>query len=256
MHTSSSPHHSSKGSIDEASSLARDNDQQRCAIRRRAFTLIELLTVIAIIGILAAILIPAIVKVREKAAVAKNTSNLRQLGSAVQLYAMEHQHYPPASSPTYESKMGYGGKRWPDLIANQLAQYPSDLFMSPTLDSELLPDVDWQPTNYAGNPRIFARGEGTKMNQVAQVQRSSAILLGDVTTKAPQKEHKNGHADFSLSFDPSDRSTWSQNAGFETSSGTGQPDFRNDGKAAFVFVDGHVELLATEELLRKHFAID
>lgn len=57
---------------------------------RRAFTLIELLVVIAVIGILAAILIPAIGGVRGKAHQAECTSNLRSIGSALQLYAMEH----------------------------------------------------------------------------------------------------------------------------------------------------------------------
>jgi prepilin-type processing-associated H-X9-DG protein/prepilin-type N-terminal cleavage/methylation domain-containing protein len=52
-----------------------------------AFTLIELLTVIAIIGILAAILIPTVGAVREKAKSTKCVSNLRQWGTAVISYA-------------------------------------------------------------------------------------------------------------------------------------------------------------------------
>lgn len=63
-----------------------------CAHRAkdRAFTLIELLTVIAIIAILAAILIPTVGKVRSVAKSANCKSNLRQIGQQLVLYANDN----------------------------------------------------------------------------------------------------------------------------------------------------------------------
>lgn len=56
--------------------------------KRSGFTLIELLTVIAIIGILAGILIPTIGLVRKNAAKTKSASDLRQIATAYNAYAL------------------------------------------------------------------------------------------------------------------------------------------------------------------------
>ena len=58
--------------------------------QRRAFTLVELLVVIAVIIVLAAILIPVINSARDSAIIAKDASNMRQIYSAMGLYANEH----------------------------------------------------------------------------------------------------------------------------------------------------------------------
>ncbi|RRJ97322.1 prepilin-type N-terminal cleavage/methylation domain-containing protein [Opitutaceae bacterium TAV4] len=55
-------------------------------VKTSAFTLIELLTVIAIIGILAAIMIPAVGKVRQQARLSQCLSNQRQVATAYLLY--------------------------------------------------------------------------------------------------------------------------------------------------------------------------
>jgi len=65
---------------------------------RSAFTLIELLTVIAIIGILAAILIPTVGRVRESARSIQCGSNMRQITMALRLYAQDNRNFFPAAS--------------------------------------------------------------------------------------------------------------------------------------------------------------
>lgn len=65
--------------------------------RAHAFTLIELLTVIAIVGILAAILIPVVSRVRASARATECVSNLRQLSSAATLYAQDNRGRLPTN---------------------------------------------------------------------------------------------------------------------------------------------------------------
>ncbi|RRJ95503.1 prepilin-type N-terminal cleavage/methylation domain-containing protein [Opitutaceae bacterium TAV4] len=65
---------------------------------KRAFTLIELLTVIAIIGILAGILIPVVGRARESARTTQCLSNFRQLGMAFQLFLGDQKDLLPPYS--------------------------------------------------------------------------------------------------------------------------------------------------------------
>jgi prepilin-type N-terminal cleavage/methylation domain-containing protein/prepilin-type processing-associated H-X9-DG protein len=64
------------------------------SLRRRAFSLAELLIVIAIISLLIALLLPSLRKAREQANSIKCLSNLRQLGLAFNMYVNDYKRYP------------------------------------------------------------------------------------------------------------------------------------------------------------------
>lgn len=72
------------------------------------FTLVELLTVIAIIGVLAAILIPVVGKVRENAQRASDLANIRSIGQAALVYAQKHNgNLPPTNLPATAGTTGF-----------------------------------------------------------------------------------------------------------------------------------------------------
>jgi prepilin-type N-terminal cleavage/methylation domain-containing protein/prepilin-type processing-associated H-X9-DG protein len=73
--------------------------------RRNGFTLIELLVVIAIIAILAAILFPVFAKAREKARQTNCVSNLKQIGTAMLMYAQDYDETLPLAY--YEDWLHY-----------------------------------------------------------------------------------------------------------------------------------------------------
>jgi prepilin-type N-terminal cleavage/methylation domain-containing protein len=70
---------------------------------RRGFTLIELLVVIGVIGLLMALLLPALQRVRESAMRSLCGARLQQLGVALQNYHNDHNHFPAGVATTSNS---------------------------------------------------------------------------------------------------------------------------------------------------------
>ena len=79
----------------------------------RIFTMIELLIVIAIIAILAAMLLPALNKARDKAITIGCISNIKQLGLLIAGYANDHKDYYFSATPTARIY-----NNWGELLAN------------------------------------------------------------------------------------------------------------------------------------------
>jgi len=80
--------------------------------RRGAFTLIELLCVIAIIALLASLLMPALRGARERAKAAVCMSNLREIYAAFAGYASMFDDKIPPPGTTYATLYGTPGATW------------------------------------------------------------------------------------------------------------------------------------------------
>lgn len=94
----------------------------------RAFTLIELLTVIAIIGILAAIIIPVVGKVRQTAQRSSALSNVRQLVLSMTVYASDNRGFLP--------RQVEGGLDWSGVLVRAGVLPISPVFAAPADTTE------------------------------------------------------------------------------------------------------------------------
>lgn len=83
--------------------------------KRSAFTLVELLVSIAIIGVLVSMLLPAVQTVREAARRTKCLNNLRQIGLATHHYEASQSRFPP-------SRPADGFLTWPVLLMQYMEQ--------------------------------------------------------------------------------------------------------------------------------------
>ena len=73
---------------------------------RDGFTVVELLTVIAIVGLLLSLIAPAVMVVRQRARQIECANHLKQLGLAQHFFHEAHGHFPTTSEPFPSSSAG------------------------------------------------------------------------------------------------------------------------------------------------------
>ena len=189
-------------------------------VARHAFTLIELLTVIAIIALLAAILFPVFAQAREKARQATCLSNLKQIGLAFAQYMQDYdERFPDRRDLKQSLPGGYRpwGAAWPPSdprggwAANVLKPYATNaagIWSCPSSEARFagIPQVEqtamsgmttvrywlWRFDHFA-DPIPLDNGWG----------KTEEELVHDlIEAKNPQAGTPNGPADVELAVDP------------------------------------------------------
>jgi prepilin-type N-terminal cleavage/methylation domain-containing protein len=80
--------------------------QSPARLSKASFTLIELLTVVAIIGVLAALLVPALGRARERGRQVGCSNNLRQIGQGIAMFASDNNGVVPYSTTNNPAAAG------------------------------------------------------------------------------------------------------------------------------------------------------
>ena len=101
---------------------------------RRGFTLVELLTVVAIFAILVALLMPAMRRAREPARVITCVNNLKQIDSALMMYADDHNNSLQSSPRDFQIYFTYKNYIRPYLARRGAVETNDSLFVCPSDD--------------------------------------------------------------------------------------------------------------------------
>jgi len=156
---------------------------------RKAFTLIEIIVVIAVIGVLAAIITPNALKAIKKAQVAKTVADMKSLKTALLNYYADTGRFP---DPFYFRANGYGHRNatgasysftYPPVIANEdgavnwNGPYLDNIHTSPLIHSYVSGGFTYPGTYWIGGTNIYQQSFDLDDNGSADITNAVSIQL-------------------------------------------------------------------------------
>lgn len=116
-------------------------------MRRRAFTLVELLVVVSIVALLIALMLPALKGAREQARRIKCAANLRMFGMAMMIYDQDNGMFPPSAENVWV--------RYANVMRDVYGVQVDTTVCPSSAPRTFTSEYRWQTTTYTG--QIFYR---------------------------------------------------------------------------------------------------
>jgi prepilin-type processing-associated H-X9-DG protein/prepilin-type N-terminal cleavage/methylation domain-containing protein len=220
-----------------------------------AFTLVELLVVISIIGLLAGLAVPAISSGLKSAKAGACLSNLHQIGVATMAYAADNSFKLPdagASSPEWATTLA--------SFVSTTTKSKKSIFVCPgCLKSVEDGTATTVAVTYGMHGGLMPKGK-TASNITSVTRPTEVILAGDVCQNPGNK----GWSPYSIenpsiitiqSSGPGGSVAMEKAISVATDADTGNSPsmrYRHSGKVNVVMVDGHAEAIKKGSVLNKH----
>lgn len=222
--------------------------REKAKRRRAAFTLVELLVVMAIIAVIVALLFPAFRIARTNSYAARSTNNLRQLVVANITYAAEKGFYVPADDRRnnrrwHGSRLSASGAFDPakgflaEYLGKSRAVNPDpflrDLLKGKESFEEGTGGYGYNATYIGGTPNCFWNRDGTRQSaRPTDILRPGSTLMFATTAYA----RVNGVQEYPYAEPP----FWDFGNGPMGERPSPTVHFRYDGRALVGWCDGHV----------------
>ena len=234
-------------------------------VQKKSFTLIELLVVIAIIAILAAMLLPALGKVKQSGARASCQNNLKEWGIAIRQYAHDYNDIILPSNVAQKPEESRGmfftgdsGRPW-NMYAAPYAGMNIDAAIAPTDTGSKGVPPQWQksimkcPANPTPVGTFMYVQYGMNQSNVGGVPYTAlpAIVKFAQAKRPAQMSYLMDSTNVATTLETVDTSAVEAHGRASTNLGAYTNRTRHGAYCNIAFLDGHVEGMPEKVLMQK-----